>query len=275
MTSHPLLEPAVDIARRAGAVLMSHFRQPLTREQKSSDIDFATAADRESEAFIVSALMQLTPDYHIVGEEGGGYGADRTTAPYLWLVDPLDGTVNFASNLPYFSVVLALTTPDLQPVLGVVYDPNRDEVFHAVKGKGAFCNGRPMRVSDTRQLSDALICSGFPYDRRTNPDNNIKQWTAFILKVRDLRRLGSAALDMCYVADNRLDGFWERSLNPWDAVASMLIVREAGGVVTDYDGHPDPQHQPGGRYMAANPHIHPQMMAIMQESYRDPCTSPS
>ncbi len=267
MTLHPLLDPAIEIARQAGAVLMSHFRQPLARQQKSSDIDFATVADRESEQFIVDALLKLTPEYHIVGEEGGGYGADRATAPYLWLVDPLDGTVNFASNLPYFSVVLALTTPDLQPVMGVVYDPTRAEVFYAVQGQGAFCDGRRIHVSATEQLSDALICSGFPYDRRTNPDNNLKQWSAFILKVRDLRRLGSAALDMCYVADNRLDGFWERGLNPWDAVAAMLIVREAGGVVTDYFGDPNPQHQPGGRYLAANPHVHPQIVAILKESY--------
>lgn len=268
MTPETLLPLTITIAREAGAILRRNFRQPIERSTKSSDIDIVTAADKESEAYIVGELLRLTPTYHIVGEEGGGYGAERDSAPFLWFVDPLDGTVNFASDIPHFAVSIALTTPDMQPIMGVIYDPNRDELYTAIQGQGATLNGEAIHVRNTQQLSQAILCSGFAYDRRTNPDNNIAQWSAFTLLVRDMRRYGSAALDLCYVAAGRWDGFWERHLQPWDALAGVVIAREAGAIVTDYEDDPNPQHHADGRYLAANAELHAQMLAVLRESYR-------
>ncbi len=174
---------------------------------KSSRIDIVTAADTEAEAAIVAALLARFPGHHIVGEEGGGQGAPVATAPYQWFVDPIDGTVNFAAKLPHFCTSIALATPDREPLLGVIYDPTRRELFTAVKGQGARLNGQPLRVTQTAELIDAVITSGFPYDKHTNPDNNLKEWTAFLRLIRGERRLGSAALDLSYVAAGRLDGY--------------------------------------------------------------------
>lgn len=267
MNPETLLDSTTAIARQAGRILLKNFRQPIARSFKSSDIDIVTAADKETEAYIVPELLKLHPTHHIVGEEGGGQGAPRDTSDYLWYVDPLDGTVNFASNIPYFGVAIALVDKALDPLLGVIYNPCSDEMFTATKGGGAFMNGQPLKVSDTPELSQAVLTSGFAYDRRTNPDNNLAQWNAFTLIARDMRRFGSAALDLCGVAAGRGDGFWERNLNPWDAVAGMLIAREAGAIVTDYEGDPMPHTKPDGRYLAANPMLHPQMMAVLRESY--------
>lgn len=260
-----MLESTIRIARGAGDILLRNFRQPIARTYKSSDIDFATAADQESEAYIVTELMQLYPTHHIVGEEGGGTGAPRETADFLWFVDPLDGTVNFAAGIPHFSVSIALTTPDMQPLMGVVYDPNRVECFYALQGSGAFMNGETIATSQTTLLSDAILSSGFAYDRRVNPNGNLPQWNAFIKVVRDLRRFGSAALDLAYVGSGRFDGFWERSLNPWDALAGMLIAREAGAIVTDYEGNSNPQTGADGRYLSANKALHPLMLQVLKD----------
>jgi myo-inositol-1(or 4)-monophosphatase len=268
MNPDTTLEQVLAIARHAGTILLRNLRQPIERTTKSSDIDIVTAADKETEQYIVCELIRLFPEHHIIGEEGGGMGAPRSAAQYLWLVDPLDGTTNFASGIPHFSVSLALCDAAMEPLLGVVYDPNRAEAFYAMKGRGAYLNGERLHVSQTTQLSDAILCSGFPYDRRTNPDNNLRQWAAFTPIARDMRRYGSAALDLCYVACARWDGFWERSLNPWDTAAGMLIAREAGAVVTDYEGGMRPQDGPDGRYLAANPALHPLMQQIIAESYR-------
>ena len=268
MNPHDLLEPTMAIARHAGSVLLKNFRQPIARSFKSSDIDIVTAADKETEAYIVPELLKLTPTYHIVGEEGGGQGASRDTADYLWFVDPLDGTVNFASNIPYFAVAIALVDKAMTPLLGVIYEPNRDEMFTAIQCNGSFLNGQRLQVSDTHELSQAVLTSGFAYDRRTNPDNNLAQWNAFTLIARDMRRFGSAALDLCAVAAGRGDGYWERHLNPWDAVAGMLIAREAGAIVTDYEGGDMPHTGADGRYVAANPTLHPKMLEVIQKSYQ-------
>jgi myo-inositol-1(or 4)-monophosphatase len=268
MNPDTVLEQALAIARHAGTILLRNLRQPIERATKSSDIDIVTAADKETELYIVGELTRLFSEHHIIGEEGGGVGAARSTAQYLWLVDPLDGTLNFANGIPHFAVSLGLCDAAMEPLLGIVYDPNRSEAFYALKGRGAYLNGEQLKVSQTTRLSDAILCSGFAYDRRTNPDNNLRQWAAFTPIVRDMRRYGSAALDLCYVACARWDGFWERSLNPWDAVAGMLIAREAGAVVTDYEGSPRPQDGADGRYLAANPALHPQMQQIIAESYR-------
>lgn len=242
---------------------MRHYAAPIPTTTKSSRIDIVTAADTEAEACIVAALKARFPGHHIVGEEGGGQGAPAASAPYHWFVDPIDGTVNFASKLPHFCTSIALATPDRQPLLGVVYDPTRRELFTAVRGGGARLDGRSLRVTQTAELIDAVITSGFPYDRQTNPDNNLREWTAFLPLIRGERRLGSAALDLCYVGAGRLDGYWEMDLKPWDVMAGMLIAREAGGTVTDYQGDPNPQRRDRGRYVASNGRLHAAMLAVL------------
>lgn len=264
MQPSEILNDVAAIARGAGEIILRHFAAPIPTTLKSSRIDIVTAADTETEAYIVRELLRRFPDHHIVGEEGGGQGAAAASAPYHWFVDPIDGTVNFASKLPHFCTSIALTTSDRQPLLGVIHDPTRGELFTAVRGGGAQLNGRPLRVTPTADLVDAVITSGFPYDKHTNPDNNLKEWSAFLTKIRGERRLGSAALDLCYVAAGRLDGYWEKNLKPYDALAGMLLVREAGGIVTDYCGGPDPQREDLGRYVASNGRLHAAMLEVLR-----------
>lgn len=264
MQTAEILGQVEAIARGAGRIILRHFAAPIPiSARKSTRSDVVTAADTEAEVFIVAELTRLFPTHHIVGEEGGGQGAPAATAPYHWFVDPIDGTVNFAAKLPHFCTSIALATPDRQPVLGVVYDPTRDELFSAVRGGGAHLNGRPLRVTTTAELNDAVLSTGFPYDKHTNPDNNLREWTAFLQHIRGERRLGSAALDFSYVAAARLDGYWEKDLKPYDAMAGMLIAREAGGTVTDYRGGPDPQRLDRGRYVASNGRLHAAMLQVL------------
>lgn len=259
-----LIDDVATIARGAGEIIMRHFAAPIPTTLKSSRIDIVTAADTEAEAYIVKELLVPFPDHHIVGEEGGGQGGPAATAPYHWYVDPIDGTVNFASKLPHFCTSIALATPDREPLLGVIFDPTRRELFTAIQGKGAWLNGKPIRVTHTAELIDAVVTSGFPYDKHSNPDNNLKEWAAFLKLIRGERRLGSAALDLCYVAAGRLDGYWEKDLKTWDVMAGMLIAREAGGTVTDYLSDSRPQRLDRGRYVASNGRLHAAMLKTLQ-----------
>ncbi|HEX2861248.1 MAG TPA: inositol monophosphatase family protein, partial [Lacunisphaera sp.] len=261
-----ILADVADIARRAGDIILRHFAAPIPTSVKGTRSDIVTAADTETEAFIVRELLARFPEHHIVGEEGGGQGAAAAAAPYHWFVDPIDGTVNFAAKLPHFCTSIAVATPDRQPLLGVVFDPTRGELFTASAGGGARLNGVSVGVTPTLVLNDAVVSSGFPYDKHTNPDNNAREWTAFLRHIRGERRLGSAALDLCYVAAGRLDGYWEKDLKTWDAMAGMLIVREAGGRVTDYAGGANPQRLDRGRYVASNGRIHAAMLEVLREA---------
>lgn len=265
-SSSDLLPIVSDLAYRAGEIVMRHFAAPIPTTSKTSRIDIVTAADTEVEAFLVGELTRRFPTHHIVGEEGGGQGAAAEGAEYHWFVDPIDGTVNFASKLPHFCISIALATAEREPLLGVVFDPTRRELFTAVRGGGACLNGRALRVTETAELADAVITSGFPYDKHTNPDNNLREWGAFLTRIRGERRLGSAALDLCYVAAGRLDGYWEKDLKPYDVMAGLLIVREAGGVVTDYTGGAAPQRMDRGRYVASNGRVHAEMLAVLAAS---------
>jgi myo-inositol-1(or 4)-monophosphatase len=252
------------IARGAGDIILRHFAAPIPTVVKGTRSDIVTAADTEAENYIVRELLGRFADHHIVGEESGGQGAPAKTAPFHWFVDPIDGTVNFAAKLPHFCTSIALATPDRQPLLGVIYDPTRRELFTAMRGQGAKLNGEPICVTRTSELNDAVCSTGFPYDKHTNLDNNLKEWAAFLKHIRGERRLGSAALDLCYVAAGRLDGYWEKDLKPWDIMAGLLIAREAGGVVTDYAGDSYPQRLDRARIVGSNGRIHAAMLAVLQ-----------
>ena len=226
----PELEP---IAREAGALLLTYFNPQIKIEYKG-DVDLVTAADRASEKLIVERLQAKWPQHGIVGEEGT---RSDIGAEYRWLVDPLDGTTNFAHGYPVFCVSIALVRHDDQLEVGVLYDPTRDELFAAERGGGATLNGAPMHVSKTAQLGESILGTGFPsHKRHKNP--NIHFYQQITLRSHGVRRAGSAALDLANVASGRYDGFWEFNLNPWDTAAGVLIVQEAGGTVTRFDGTP-------------------------------------
>jgi myo-inositol-1(or 4)-monophosphatase len=232
--------PAVSaIAREAGALLMEYFRRRVKIEYKG-EADLVTEADRNSEALIIRRVREQFPTHAVLGEESGSVAATAaSSAGYRWYVDPLDGTTNFAHGFPVFCVSLGIERLNAegkaQRVAAVVYDPTRDELFSAELGRGAFLNGVKVNVSATASVKDSLIATGFPSQKRhKNP--NIHFYHQLTMKTHGVRRAGSAALDLCYVACGRYEGFWEFNLNPWDTAAGVLIVQEAGGRVTDFAG---------------------------------------
>jgi myo-inositol-1(or 4)-monophosphatase len=245
---HPesFLPAMTAIAREAGALVMQYFHQGLKIEYKG-DADLVTAADRASEALIRERITQQFPSHDVLGEE---QGLNDQGSDYRWYVDPLDGTTNFAHGYPVFCVSMALEHQALKHqasqqhsansgrrIAGVVYDPTRDEMFSAELGRGAQLNGRPIHVSKATQLKECLLATGFPsHKRHKNP--NIHFYHQITLRTHGVRRAGSAALDLCNVACGRFDGFWEFNLNPWDTAAGVLLVEEAGGKVTRFDGSP-------------------------------------
>jgi myo-inositol-1(or 4)-monophosphatase len=259
-----LLKAAAVIARSAGELLKEAYYQPREIDTKSSTIDLVTQADRASEAMILSALKERFPDHNILAEESSPTTAG---AGLTWIIDPLDGTTNFAHGFPVFAVSIALWD-EQGPLLGVVYDPLREECFAAIRGQGATLNDEPIHVSGVKNLNEALLATGFPYDRHTAEDNNVASFGAFIRKAQGVRRAGSAALDQCYVACGRLDGFWEMRLHAWDVAAGILIVREAGGKVTDYQGNEKSEPlQRGEQIVASNGLIHSNMLETLRDVY--------
>ena len=227
-----VLGQATAIAREAGQLLMPYFERRIGYEYKG-DADLVTEADRASEKLIVSRLRAAFPEHGIVGEEGT---RDEHGSELRWYVDPLDGTTNFAHGFPVFCVSMGLERKG-EVVAGVIYDPTRDEMFTAEKGCGATVNGRPMHVSGVKRLVEAILATGFPsFKRHKNP--NIHFYHQLTLRSHGIRRAGSAAIDLAYVASGRFDGYWEFNLNPWDTSAGVLLVQEAGGRVTRFDGAP-------------------------------------
>jgi len=219
------------IAREAGRLLMGYLARHVTIEYKG-EVDLVTEADRASEKLIVERLRARWPEHGIVAEEGTRSEMD---AEYRWYVDPLDGTTNFAHGYPVFCVSIALVRQDGQLAVGVLYDPTRDEMFAAERGLGAKLNGQPIHVSQTEALAESILGTGFPsHKRHKNP--NIHFYHQITLRSHGVRRAGSAALDLANVASGRYDGFWEFNLNPWDTAAGVLLVQEAGGTVTRFDG---------------------------------------
>lgn len=252
---------AAAIARQAGAELLRRYAQPHTENTKTTAFDIVTEADTAADAVIVAALRAAFPNDHIVTEESGGVGAPADSAARTWYVDPLDGTSNFAAGFPFFCVSIGLADRDGSLLVGVVYNPVANEMFTAARGLGAALNGQPLRVSATGSLERAMLCTGFPYDYATNPDNNQARWNAVAARARGLRCFGAAALELCYVAAGRLDGQWEAYLRPWDMAAGLLMVAEAGGTVTDFAGGPGDLHQ--GRVVTSNGHIHAELLAAL------------
>jgi len=231
MSQPDFLSPMQELAREAGDLLMSYFGK-VAIEYKG-DADLVTKADRTSEKLIVERIRRRWPDHDLIGEEGS---RTETGSDYRWFVDPLDGTTNFAHGYPVFCVSLALEYKK-QRIAGVIFDPNRNEMFAAEKGCGARINGASIHVSSTPRLQESLVATGFPsHKRHKNP--NIHFYHQLTLRSHGVRRAGSAALDLCYVACGRYDAFWEFNLNSWDTAAGVLIVEEAGGNVSNFSGQP-------------------------------------
>ncbi|HEX8713368.1 MAG TPA: inositol monophosphatase family protein [Terracidiphilus sp.] len=259
---------AAAIAREGGARLREFYAQGVETEYKG-DVDLVTVADRAVEKLIRTRLGEVFPEHGIYGEEGT---RERLEAEFRWYVDPLDGTTNFAHGFPQFAVSLGLeqrpagTAADADGTLvaGVIYDPMRDELFTSERGHGAHLNGRRMHVSPARDLAEALLATGFP-SRKRHASPNIHFYQEFTLRSHGVRRAGSAALDLAYVACGRLDGFWEFNLNPWDTAAGILLVEEAGGRVTDYEGR---QYRlASDEILASNGAIHEELKGFFADMF--------
>jgi myo-inositol-1(or 4)-monophosphatase len=250
----------METARAAGAVLLHYTSRDKQIELKGR-ADLVTVADRESEALIVNAIRSRYPDHGILAEESGvvEIGSDAERRP-RWIVDPLDGTTNFAHGFPAYSVSIGFET-DGQLECGVVFDPVRDEMFHARRGSGAWLNDDPIHVSEVSELPDALLLTGFPYGFRERPDEPLRLFRTFLLEAQAVRRAGSAAIDLCYVAAGRSDGFWELGLRPWDTAAGVTILRESGGRTSDFSGGPFSVDRP--QIVASNGRIHEAMLQAL------------
>jgi len=249
---------ALRAAHEGGAVLMQYFGKIKAVTHKG-EIDLVTEADKEAELTIVSIIKAAYPRHRILAEETGDSGA---TSSCKWIIDPLDGTTNYAHGYPCFCVSVAVELEG-EISYGVIYDPLRKELFTAEKCKGAYLNGSPLRVSSTRSLNSSLLCTGFPYDIRQDPESNLGHFSRFLMKAQAIRRDGTAALDLCYTAAGRFDGFWEQKLRPWDVAAGSLIVTEAGGTVSTYGGKPFSVYAP--EIVASNGIIHDQMLEVLWE----------
>lgn len=257
-----ILETAVHAAREAGNLLVTRMKKgrPVGITGKG-EMDYATEADRDSEELIRGIVRSRHADHSFLAEEGGlSAGSDES----LWVVDPLDGTINYMSSLPIFSVSIAFMREGAVEV-GVVFDPTRGELFSAVRGCGAFLNGRKIRVNEVTDLSRSVVITGFPHQARRHLDPYLAGFREIFNICAGIRRLGSAALDFCYTAAGRADGFWEPKLSIWDMAAGTLIVTEAGGVVTDFYG--TGSYLGGGSVIAAPPTIHPILLEIVQRTF--------
>jgi myo-inositol-1(or 4)-monophosphatase len=255
----PVLELACSLARAAGKIQRERYATELEIRTKSAAVDLVTDVDEACEALIVSTLESERPGDAILPEEGEE--RDPGGAAWRWIIDPLDGTTNYAHGYPRFCVSIGVEFEGARGV-GVVYDPLMDELYHAVAGRGAYLNGRQIRVSQETALDRALLGTGFAYDRRKSEQDNLGNFAAFLKAARALRRDGSAALDLCYVASGRLDGFWEFKLAPWDVAAGYLIVEEAGGRCSDVSGGTAPAS--GSEVVASNGKIHQAMLEILE-----------
>ena len=260
MYNEKILHVAQDAALKAGTYLKENYSAvQRPKVEFKGEIDLVTKCDKESQDIICSILAEKFPNHSILAEEDLNVEKEKE---FLWLIDPLDGTTNFAHSLPVFSVSIAFFQEG-KPLLGVVYAPILNEMFQAVKNGGAFLNQKKITVSKEKDLGNSVLATGFPYDCRESKQNNLKNFSKFLVKARAIRRWGVASIDLSYVAAGRFEGFWEPKLKPWDTAAGMLIVQEAGGKVTDYSDNPfDPFMK---EILASNSHIHNQMLQVIHE----------
>ncbi len=254
------LETAVEIAREAGALLAHCFERRIPFELKG-EFDLVTEADRASERLVVERIRSHFPTHGIVAEEGGGHSS---TSEFRWYVDPLDGTTNFAHAFPIFNVTLALEHAG-ELVAGVIFDPIRQEMFAAERGGGAYMNNRRIRVSNVARLENSLVCTGFP-SRKRHMSINIHFYHQMAMATHGVRRTGSAAIDLAWVACGRLDAFWEFGLNPWDMAAGVLMISEAGGRVSDMHGNVNQLTSP--HLLADNGQLHNEILGLFAEIFR-------
>ncbi len=259
-----MIDVAVEAARIAGTFLLENVGKVRSIERKiGQETNLVTEIDKRSEELIVQTIRRHFPDHAILGEEGG---ADGKRSEIRWIIDPLDGTTNYTHGLPLFCVTIGVEVRG-EIVAGAIYDPTANELYTAEKGKGAFLNGRRIAVSSTDRLIESLLVTGFPYTVKENPANVIEHFVTFLPLAQGIRRLGSAALDLAYVASGRFDGYWEVFLHPWDKAAGVLLVQEAGGVVTNFANDrrniiDDPNT------LATNGIIHPAMLEVIQSTIR-------
>ena len=254
-----MLDIAFDAAVQAGEIQREYYEKKNLDIELKGRIDLVTEVDLLCEKAVTATISESFPDHGILAEEGTSINGG---SPYQWIIDPLDGTTNFAHGFPMFAVSIGLVK-DGEILLGVIYDPLRDELFSAKKDGGATMNGHSIKVSETSQLDKSLVATGFPYDVKTSSRNNLNNFNRVIMEVRALRRPGAAAIDLAYVACGRLDGFWEQRLKPWDMAAGALIVSEAGGIVTDMKGKPLDLF--GETCCAGNPQIHRQLLDLLED----------
>jgi len=256
----PTLSYIERLARQAGQILRAGYQQEHQVDYKGV-IDLVTEIDRKSEDYLLGEIRKDFPDHNILAEESGGTRGDGQQ----WYIDPLDGTVNYAHNIPIFAVSIAYASNGTLS-LGAVYDPLRDEMYTAEQGAGAYLNGRPLRVSSASDLQKSLLVTGFPYDIQNPKVNNLNNFVYFSKRTQGVRRFGSAALDLCYVAAGRFDGFWEMALKPWDVAAGGLICEEAGARVTNVQGEAD-FISPPQSILATAPGIYARMLEELKQNH--------
>ena len=260
------IEQLLDLARRAAQAgarpLRELFGRVVRVEIKGRAGNLVTEADHAAEEAVLELLAAETPDYAVLAEESGRRSG---SGDFEWCVDPLDGTTNFAHGFPFFGTSVGLTWRS-KPLLGAFAMPAMEQVFWAAPGQGAWCNGERLQVSGCSRVADALLATGFAYDRIERRDNNYAEFAWFTHRSHGVRRAGAAAADLAYVAAGRLDGFWEIGLSPWDMAAGSLLILEAGGLVSDFDG--DPGYLADGRIVCGSPKIFPQLLQLVQQVHR-------
>ncbi|HEY7867425.1 MAG TPA: inositol-1-monophosphatase [Psychromonas sp.] len=258
---HPMLNIAIRAARNAGKVIVKGYEnlEAVEVEEKSLN-DYVSSVDKEAEVAIIGTLRKSFPDHCIIAEESGAdEGKDKD---YQWIIDPLDGTTNFIHGIPHFAVSIALKIKGRTEV-GVVFDPIRNELFSAVKGQSAQINGYRTRTNSVAKLSGTLLATGFPFKQKHHTETYLNIFRDFFMDVADMRRSGSAALDLAYVAAGRMDGFWEFGLKPWDIAAGEILVKESGAMMTDFNGGND--HMKSGNVVAANPKLLKEMLTVIRK----------
>ncbi len=254
-----MIDDIIEISKSAGSIIKEGFGTTFKIEYKTNESNLVTEIDKASEELITNFIKEKYPSHSILAEEGGDV---RKNSEYLWVVDPLDGTTNFAHGLPIFSVSIGVQKNG-ETIAGVVYDVMRDIVFSAEKGNGAFANSDKINVSNVNKLEHSLLVTGFPYNVAENPEGAFERFTILTKKSRGMRRLGSAAIDFCYLASGVFDGFWEVHLHPWDICAGKLIAEEAGGIVTDFEGNSIDIFSK--KILSTNNKIHKQIIDVMEK----------